>query len=136
MEVLMADREVLLFANEVFYQAFANRDIDAMQHIWASGTPVCCIHPGWDAIHVREYILESWHSILSNPESPTIHCRAAHVVTWGDVNAVVCFEQIGQSFLIATNLFVQEAGQWRMVLHQASPTSAKPPKEDDIGAIN
>ena len=136
MEVLLADRDVLLFANEAFYRAFTDRDMDAMARIWASEAPVCCIHPGWEAIRVRDNILGSWRSILSNPGSPAIRCRAADVVTWGDVNAVVCFEQIGQSFLIATNLFVHEAGSWRMVLHHASPTSAVPPKEEGAGAIN
>jgi hypothetical protein len=136
MGVLVVDRDVLLFANEAFYRAFSDRDMDAMEQIWALEAPVCCIHPGWDAIHVRDNVLESWRSILSNSGSPTIHCRAADVVTWGDVNAVVCFEQIGQNFLIATNLFVHEAGRWRMVLHHACPTSAVPPKEDDAGVIN
>jgi hypothetical protein len=42
----IADREQVLFANEAFYRAFADRDIDAMDALWARGEPVLCIHPG------------------------------------------------------------------------------------------
>ena len=33
----LADREAVLFANEAFYRAFADRDIDAMDALWARG---------------------------------------------------------------------------------------------------
>jgi len=41
------DIQAALFANEAFYRAFADRDIDAMDALWARGEPVLCIHPGW-----------------------------------------------------------------------------------------
>ena len=43
----MADDEAVLFANEAFYRAFADRDVEAMDEVWAQGVPVACIHPGW-----------------------------------------------------------------------------------------
>ena len=36
----------MLFANEAFYRAFADRDMAAMDGVWAVHAPVACIHPG------------------------------------------------------------------------------------------
>src|SRR5438128_8412277 len=40
------EREVLE-ANAAFYAAFAQRDADAMDALWAREVPVACLHPGW-----------------------------------------------------------------------------------------
>ena len=63
-------RDAVLFANEAFYRAFADRDIAAMEEIWASEAPVACIHPGWSPVIGRERVLASWRAILANPASP------------------------------------------------------------------
>ena len=42
----MPEHAAVLFANDAFYLAFANRDYDAMDVIWARDAPVTCIHPG------------------------------------------------------------------------------------------
>ena len=68
----MSELDAILFANEAFYHAFADGDSAAMEALWASQTPVCCIHPGWGAIHERDGILESWRTILADP--PDICC--------------------------------------------------------------
>src|SRR5215468_8451467 len=68
----MSEREALLFANEAFYQAFADRDIAAMEAAWASDGPIACIHPGWPPLAGREAVIESWRRILANDESPQV----------------------------------------------------------------
>jgi hypothetical protein len=66
----IADREQVLFANEAFYRAFADRDIDALDALWARGEPVLCIHPGWPPILGRASVMASWTRILANPQAP------------------------------------------------------------------
>lgn len=66
----MSDHQAILFSNEAFYQAFAERDMDAMDAIWADDDAVACIHPGWQPLEGREAVLESWRAILSNADSP------------------------------------------------------------------
>ncbi|MEK6609286.1 MAG: nuclear transport factor 2 family protein, partial [Myxococcota bacterium] len=51
------DEDDVLAANESFYAAFAARDADAMEALWATGVPVACVHPGWDAIRGREDVV-------------------------------------------------------------------------------
>ena len=123
----MSDLDAVLFANEAFYRAFADRDIDAMDTLWAAAAPVCCIHPGWEAIYDREDVVESWRAIFNGVASPAINCVAPRVYFYGESAFVVCFEEIHGEHLIATNYFVREAGRWKMVHHQAGPTRAVMP---------
>ncbi len=123
----MPEHAAVLFANDAFYLAFANRDYDAMDAIWARKAPVTCIHPGWDALAERDEVMESWESILGNPTAINITCRNATVRVFGDFACVICHEVLDQGYLVATNLFVHEDGQWKIIHHQAG--AAPPPEE-------
>lgn len=120
------DHEAVLFANEAFYRAFAARDLPAMEEVWARHCPVACIHPGWGPLHGREAVMRSWAGILGNPQSPVVTCLGAKVVLFGDTAMVTCFETLTSDVLIATNLFVRQGHLWKLVHHQAGPTSARP----------
>lgn len=123
----MSDAEVLA-ANERFYDAFAGRDFEAMQATWAESSAVACLHPGWPPIRGRNEVLASFRSIFDNDDSPPIRCEAPTVTRHGDAAAtVVCRERIGGAVLVATNVFVHEAGGWRLSHHHASPIARVPP---------
>lgn len=116
----------ILFANERFYAAFAGGDDSAMDALWAEGGTVCCLHPGWEPLQSRREIMASWSAILQSP--PPVTCVAPSVLSLGpEAAAVICWEQIGDSFLIATNLYRREKGAWRIVHHQAGPVNGQPP---------
>lgn len=134
----MSDNDAVLFANEAFYRAFADRDEDAMIALWSETAPVACLHPGWEPLFGLEDVLSSWLAIIRNPESPAILCHDAHAHVLGDAAFVICFEEIGGSFLAATNIFVQEGRVWKMVHHQAGPTATRPHFEPDAprGPVN
>ena len=134
----MPDREALLFANEAFYLAFADRDMSAMDAMWAARDSVACIHPGWGVIDGREEVLNSWSAIVANPDSPTIVCHDARAYVYGNVGFVVCYEEIDGQYLIATNVFVREGPVWKVVHHHAGPTSGmpSPEAEDEPDPIN
>ena len=131
----MSEREAVLFANDAFYLCFTGEDADGMDTLWALNAPVTCIHPGWEALHGRKAVLESWRSIIAGG-APKIRCREAEVAIYGDFANVICFEEIDGGFLIATNTSVREDKQWKMVHHQAGPTRGKPAEEEDSGAAS
>jgi ketosteroid isomerase-like protein len=120
----MSDQDAVLFANDAFYLAIANRDVEAMQRLWAEG-PVACLHPGWAALVGRDDVLDSWERILSHDAAPKIACREPCVLGHGEVAVVVCYEEIDGELLVATNIFRRDGRQWRMVHHQAGPTAAQ-----------
>jgi ketosteroid isomerase-like protein len=119
------DKDAVLAANLAFYQAFTSHDVAAMEALWARRAPVSCTHPGWEALMGRGAVLESWRSILENPEAPHVMCHDDIALLHGDVAIVLCEEELADGNLSATNVFVKEDGEWRLVHHQASPLLAR-----------
>ena len=107
-------------ANHAFYEAFAHGDVDAMDEVWARQRSVACIHPGWGAIHGRDQVMRTWHVIMQAGATP-ISCEEVQVIMLEDSAFVTCVEDVGGNRLVATNIFVLEAGVWKIVHHQAGP---------------
>jgi hypothetical protein len=106
----MTDSDAVLAANLEFYRAFGARDLAAMGALWARRAPVGCIHPGWPALSERDAVMESWQSILSNPDAPRIACYDEEVLLYGETALVLCEEELDGGTLVASNLFVREDG--------------------------
>ena len=122
----MSDTDAVLFANEAFYRAFADCDEKAMDDVWSFSEQIACLHPGWGPLFGREDVVSSWMAIIRNPDSPAIVCHDAQAHVYGDTAYVICFEEIDGNYLVATNVFIREGRVWKMVHHQAGPTSAQP----------
>jgi len=118
-----------LFANDAFYLAFAARDLDHMDALWARESPVICLHPGWPALTRREQILESWARILSNPAQQPIDVYGAAAFNLGTNIAVICYEEVDGNVMVATNLFVEEKDRVLLACHQAGPCGQPPPRD-------
>jgi ketosteroid isomerase-like protein len=129
----MSDEITILFANEAFYAVFAVRDMEAMADLWAEDAPLSCIHPGWNALFGRSEVLESWSAIFSNPDSPIVEFHGARAILHGDVGIVICIEEVEDTFLAASNIFIREKGDWKMIHHQSGP--GQPPDEDEEDEI-
>lgn len=121
----MNDKDAVLAANLEFYRAFAERDFDAMEALWAQRAPVACIHPGWPVLAERAAIMESWDGILSNPEAPRVACDEERAYVYGDTALVLCEEEIEGGTLAASNFFVREDGAWKMAHHHAGQIVAR-----------
>jgi len=132
----MSQEPAVLFANEAFYIAFASRDVDGMDDLWARQNRVTCIHPGWPPLDGRDAVMESWANILSNTDSPAITCTHSRAFIIGTAAYVICHENLEQATLVATNIFALEDGGWKMVHHQAAPAPApeetEPPEKPTV----
>jgi hypothetical protein len=126
----MSNDAALLFANEAFYRAFADRDMRAMRDVWADDAPTACTHPGWSPLIGSDSVLASWQAILSGAGAPDIECRAIKAFTIGDSGVVLCYERIGDDTLVATNVFVRRGSVWKMVHHHAGPLAQPLPEEE------
>ena len=109
-------------ANESFYRAFNQKDITAMDEVWSRGE-VTCIHPGWNVLSGRDVVMRSWRDILSNPAQPKIVSGGATIMLLGDVAVVACRELVAGSPLVATNIFREEEGVWRLIHHHSGPVA-------------
>jgi len=126
-----SDRELILFANEAFYSAFATGDVDAMGRVWSSESPCVCLHPGVMPLYGRDDIMESWEHILADPSISEIIAHSPRVIELGAFALVTCYEHLSGGSLVATNGFVREDGLWRMVSHQAGPCTDAPEPDED-----
>jgi len=120
----------VLAANAAFYRAFADRDLRAMEALWARNARVACMHPGWRALHGRDAVMASWRSILGSPDAPEVTCSCESVIPGEGMAVVLCVESLRGGSLAATNVFVREGGDWRIVHHHAGPIA---PGQDTDG---
>jgi hypothetical protein len=109
----------VLDANEAFYRAMRQGNIDAMEALWARGRPVSCTHPHGPSIFGRRAVMASWRLILGHLP-PDIHPEEPQAIVTGRTALVLCRERIGMIELMASNAWVREDGAWRMVNHQAA----------------
>ena len=123
METKQTETEQVMAANEAFYAAFNQKDADAMEAIWSRREDITCIHPGWNLLKGRDEVLESWRGILENPNQARIVVGGASVMLLGDNALVLCRELVGGSPLAATNFFVREGGDWKLLHHHSGPVA-------------
>lgn len=127
----------ILRANSSFYRAFSRGDYNAMNELWAQRAPVTCLHPGATLLRGRQSVLGAWRQIIAEPPPFEMRCDQPEVQVYGMTAVVICYEGNGEHVphLAATNVFVFEDDEWRMVHHQAgplarahdAPTSTTPP---------
>ena len=134
MAVSVEEVEVLA-QNRAFYAAFRQRDLDSMDELWATRVKVACVHPGWQPIRGREQVMASWRAILGQSSVPQIRCEDASAHVLGDTAFVLCEEVLGEGRLAATNVFIREEDDWRLVHHQAGPMApgAQPGVDSETG---
>jgi hypothetical protein len=113
----------ILRANEAFYRYFSIGDYTSMARLWAKRAPVTCLHPGLPTLIGRESVLESWQEIIAQNAPLSLVCHHARVEVYGECAVVTCYEGNGEqpAHLAATNVFVREDDEWKMVHHQAGP---------------
>jgi len=120
------DSDGVLAANAAFYRAFAEADLSAMDKLVARDHAVAVIHPGWPVVSGRADVMKTWRTIFA--EGPQNVCPVdPEIFAYGDIALVIVYEKTAGIFLAATNVFVREAGDWRLVHHQAGPIPAPAP---------
>ncbi|WP_395709769.1 nuclear transport factor 2 family protein [Reyranella sp.] len=115
------ERDAVLAANRAFYRAFSDRDLEAMDRMWATSGAVICLHPGQSPLVDRAEIMASWRAIMRHPEAPRVRCIGEWVTGRPGLALVVCREILEQGQLMATNSFTRQSDGWRMIGHHSGP---------------
>jgi ketosteroid isomerase-like protein len=132
----MTDAEAVAEANRLFYAAFEARDLDAMGGVWEQSERATVTHPGWPTLRGWAEVAQSWERIFAHTPYIQFFLTDEEIRVQGDVAWVTLFENILQEVgrsganlsearVAATNVFVRQDGQWRMVLHHGSPVAAQ-----------
>jgi uncharacterized protein (TIGR02246 family) len=130
-------------ANEAFYKALSQADLDAMTELWFPAEWAECVHPGSVSLRGWDAVRDSWRQIFDNGARLAVSLSEVRVRMLGDVAWVSCLEriatadaeQIHTSLMQATNLFVRHDGRWRMVVHHASPVPFLTPQASHSGSL-
>lgn len=123
---VMSERVAIRFANDAFYQAFADADLSAMDRIWAPQGRVFCCHPGWPPLTTRDEVMASWGRIFSAGGAMPIRCLAPDIGVFGGTGLVCCYESLGGTAFVVTNLFIKAGQGWCIFHHHAGPIGALP----------
>jgi ketosteroid isomerase-like protein len=122
------EETAILQANQRFYEAFEQLDLEAMTAVWLHSDRARCIHPGWRTLRGWRAIKESWIAIFSNTEEIKFTLTEVSVNLSDRIAWVSCVENIIDSgntlpvvsTIEATNIFERVGAEWRMVQHHAS----------------
>ena len=117
--------QVVLAANQRFYDAHESRDMDAMATVWEHTDRVVCIHPGWPILRGWASVRTSWEQILFGPGRNQFILTNEEVMLDGDMAWVTLDENLvdgsAASTIAATNVFVRTTQGWQLTLHHGSP---------------
>lgn len=118
------DVAAVLAANEAFYRAFEQADLDAMSDVWEHRDDVSCVHPGWPVLRGWGAVSASWMALFDGGERLQFILTNTSVSVEGTMAWVVVDENIisgaSHSTVTAINVFCQREGTWRMVAHHGS----------------
>ncbi|MDO4636719.1 MAG: nuclear transport factor 2 family protein [Lautropia sp.] len=115
-------------AQDSYYQAMVDADLDALMSVWVNDDAVLCILPSGERLSGLEAIRETheevfsqggvhvtWHELQSF-ETATVSVH--HVIEQFDFNPP---DEAPQRFLAyATNVFLRTSLGWQLMLHHAS----------------
>jgi ketosteroid isomerase-like protein len=125
-----AERAAVRAANLAFYRAFEALDLAAMERVWAHDESASCLHPGWPLCAGWPAVHASWRTIFANTATMRFEVAEERIDVRGALSWVVCVERIrstgpdGDAMIgavIATNVFRDEGGAWKLVHHHGSP---------------
>lgn len=118
-------------AEQAFYDAFQRADLDAMMAVWSEDDEVYCVHPGGPRLTGIERIRESWRQIFGSGATIRIQLRSEQRLRAGMLAVHCVYEQISvvgerrpANPVVATNIYLNGGGGWRMIAHHASPVAA------------
>lgn len=132
-------------AEQAFYEAFQRADLDALMAVWAEDDEVFCVHPGGARLTGLAAIRESFRQIFRAGASMHFQLRGAQQIRGGLLAVHSVYEYItllGErrqaSPVIATNVYANAGGGWRMIGHHGSPVAnaeTEPPAEKSTPSL-
>jgi ketosteroid isomerase-like protein len=112
--------------NQAFYDAFEQRDLDAMSDLWEHSDRAICTHPGWPSLRGWGKVAASFFTLFSGPQRLQFlltneHIELAGSVAWVTVDENLLGDQAGNT-VAALNMFTydRDSGRWRIVCHHGS----------------
>jgi hypothetical protein len=132
--------DAALAANRRFYEAFEDRNMDAMSDLWERSDRSTCTHPGWATLRGWGPIAASFFALFQNARQMqfVLTEERAQVVgdlAWVSLDENLLGDQSGAT-IAAVNIFVRPPSggdEWRLVCHHGSIVNHSIVRERRIG---
>lgn len=131
----MADYDTPQAAEDAYYDAFDEHDIEMMMSVWADNDEIVCLLPMFPAIKGLPAIRQAFSQVLNPKGAFEVQIRHLHWIESDDIAVHLVEEQINTSAaseqkVYATNIYQKNAsGSWHMTMHQNSPVPVPPPSQ-------
>ena len=115
-----------------FYQAFENRDLDAIMAVWADDEEIVCVHPGGTRHVGYEAVRGAFEQIFAGDSKlrfrldQVVMVETVGLALQSAVEHVYAGDATLRGIVVASNVFMRTPSGWRMVCHHASPAPAAP----------
>jgi len=125
-------------AEDAYYDAFDEHDLDKMMSVWADSDETVCLLPMLMAIKGTEAIRKAYEPLLQNDSGFEIQVGHMHWIKTDDlaihlVEEAVKVPNAPPQSVYATNIFQKDdSGSWHMTMHQNSPLPMEPPTQEKM----
>lgn len=116
-------------AEDTFYDAFEEGDLDKMMTAWADSDDIVCIQPLQVQVQGQRAVRRSWQEVFAAGANVEIEIHHKQWLETSELAIHIVHEQLvfnaNRSHLppplIATNVYQRFGAGWRLILHHASP---------------
>ena len=114
-------------AENHFYDAFSNSNLEKMMSVWLDSNEISCIHPGSPALVGTSQITLSWQQIFNARSKRVFNLETINQISANDLCVRLVQENIyleEKNFaappIYATNIYRKIDCSWFMISHHAS----------------
>lgn len=118
-----------------FYEALQQGDIAAMMSVWADDDDIVCVHPSGVRVVGAAAIRASFEALFAGGGVPVepdqvhrLQSLAAAVHHRTERVLVARGQGVEQAWVLSTNVYLNTAQGWRLVVHHASPGQPPAPE--------
>lgn len=120
-------------AEDAFYDAMEENNLDAMTAVWEESNDVVCVIPMIPARIGFNQVIEGWKPLIQGGVKIDVQIRHLHWIEMDDLAIHFVQEHISvmgqkqkQPPMYATNIYRKGDQGWQLLVHQNAPTPPPP----------
>ena len=130
---MSADFETPQDAEDAFYDALDESNLEVMKSVWEDSDDVICLIPMTLARIGSKQVIQGWQTLMLGEIKINVEVRHLHWIETDDLAIHLVEERISvigqnqkQSPMYASNVYRRGETGWRMIVHQNAPTPPPP----------